>query len=497
MVTDAQVKGLKRLMSSGTPLSTASMKAGMSENTARKYSRCGRLPSEMRSPHSWRTRPDPFASIWSTEIEPLLSDNPGLEAKALFENLQERYPDIYGEGQLRTLQRRFRHWRGLHGEPREVFFPQQHFPGILGASDFTSMNELGITIGGQPFGHLLYHFVLTYSNWEDGTVCFSESFESLSEGLQNALWKLNAVPLRHRTDCLTAAVNNLKEPREFTKKYAALLSHYGMEAQRTNPNSGNENGDVEQRHNRFKRAVEQALILRGSRDFASRDEYEAFLAGLFCKVNQGRQNRLEEEKACMHALPALRLPVYTELCGIPVSSASTIRVRLNTYSVHSRLIGEHVDVRLYAERLDIYYNRTFVESLERLPGRGGHSINYRHIIDWLMRKPGAFANYRYQADLFPHSNFRIAYDMLREQSPHHADREYVSLLDCAARVSEELTIKALEILITEGTVARREHVEALVSWLKNEQILPAPMGAVKEVELSCYDQLLECEGVMQ
>jgi hypothetical protein len=497
MVKDAQVKGLKRLMSSGTPLCTASMKAGMSENTARKYSRSAGLPSEMCTPHSWRTRPDPFASLWSTEIEPLLADNPGLEAKALFENLQERYPGIYGEGQLRTLQRRFRHWRGLHGEPREVFFPQRHYPGILAASDFTSMNELGIMIESQPFKHLLYHFVLTYSNWEDGMVCFSESFESLSEGFQNALWKLNAAPARHRTDCLTAAVNNLKEPREFTKKYAALLSHYGMEAQRTNPNSGNENGDIEQRHNRLKRAVVQALILRGSRDFASRGEYERFLCELFSRVNRGRQGRLDEEKSCMHALPPLRLPVYTPLCGIPVSNASTIRVRLNTYSVHSRLIGEYVDVRLYAEHIDVYYNRTFVESLERLPGRGRHRIDYRHIIDWLVRKPGAFSNYRYQADLFPHSNFRIAYDMLREQDPRYAVREYVSLLHCAAKESEELTIKALEILLGEGTIAKREKVEALVSWLKNQQILPAPEGAVKDVELSDYDELLGGEGVAQ
>jgi hypothetical protein len=270
-----------------------------------------------------------------------------------------------------------------------------------------------------------------------------------------------------------------------------------MEAQRTNPDSGNENGDVEQRHNRLKRAVEQALILRGSRDFENRDEYERFLCNLFCKLNRGRQSKLEEEKFCMHALPALRLPVYTELCSVPVSNASTIRVRLNTYSVHSRLIGEHVDVRLYAERLDVYYNRTFVECLERQHGRGGHCINYRHIIDWLVRKPGAFGNYRYQADLFPHSNFRIAYDMLREQEPQYADREYVQLLYCAARESEELTIKALEILIAEATVPRHEKVEALVVWLKGRQLLPAPEAMVKEVALGDYDQLLAYEEVAQ
>ena len=88
-----------------------------------------------------------------------------------------------------------------------MFFAQTHEPGRLAESDFTHMSELGVTIAGEAFDHLVYHFVLTYSNWEAGTVCFSESFASLREGLHNALWELGGVPRRHRTDRLTAAVN--------------------------------------------------------------------------------------------------------------------------------------------------------------------------------------------------------------------------------------------------------------------------------------------------
>ena len=427
MVKDAQVKGLMRLMSTGTPLSTAAMKSGMSEPTARKYNKVGRLPSQIRAPHEWRTRPDPFIEVWAAEIEPILKDNPGLEAKTIFTALQEKLPGQFNDGQLRTLQRRFRHWRALYGQSQEVFFPQVHHPGELGSSDFTEMNSLKITIQSELFNHLLYHFVLTYSNWEAGTVCFTESFESLSEGLQNALWKLGGTPIGHRTDCLSAAVNNLQDIREFTQRYQSLINHYGLVGQRTNPNSGNENGDVEQRHYRIKRAIDQALMLRGSRDFESREEYECFLSCQFEKANKGRQQRFAEEIATLHHLPGTRLPVYTELNGIPVSNASTIRVNRNTYSVHSRLIGEHVDVHVYAGHIDVYYNRTFVESIVRLSGRAGHCINYRHVIDWLVRKPGAFAAYRYQADLFPSSNFRIAYDLLREQNSRYADKEYVRI----------------------------------------------------------------------
>src|SRR6516162_3507091 len=169
------------------------------------------------------------------------------------------------------------------------------------------MEELGVTIQGQSFPHLIYHFVLTYSNWETGTVCFSESFESLSEGLQNALWELGKAPARHRTDRLSTAVNNTLRPAEFTSRYEGLLRYYGLEGEKIQAGHGNENGDVEQRHHRFKRAVDQELMLRGSRGFASVEEYQRFLRMLFVRLNAGRRERLAEELAVMHELPERRM----------------------------------------------------------------------------------------------------------------------------------------------------------------------------------------------
>jgi hypothetical protein len=152
----------------------------------------------------------------------------------------------------------------------------------------------------------LYHFVLPYSNWETGTPCFSESFESLSEGLQNALWELGGVPRIHRSDRLTAAVNNYRHAEAFTRRYEALLSHYGLDGQKIQARHPHENGDVEQRHNRFRRALEQALLLGHSRDFDSRQEYEHFLRQLFRQLNNGRQERLAAELQKLHRLPARR-----------------------------------------------------------------------------------------------------------------------------------------------------------------------------------------------
>jgi hypothetical protein len=493
MVTDRQVKGLFKTMSSGKTLQQSAARADMSENTARKYLRSGRLPSEQKREHDWRTRRDPFEGMWG-RIEALLETSPALEAKTVFDWLCREYPGRFEEGQLRTLQRRFRQWRAEYGEAQEVFFPQVHQPGLLGASDFTHMNALGITIQGMAFNHLLYHFVLTWSNWEDATICFAESYESLHEGLQNALWRLGGCPRSHRTDCLTAAVNNLHDRKEFTDRYGALLRHYGMAAQRTNPDSGNENGDAEQAHRQLKRAIDQALMLRDSRDFASRPAYMSFLREVIEQQNLSRRGRIQEELSALRALPARRLPDYTVLRGVRVSPSSTIRVRKNTYSVHSRLIGYKVEVHLHAEKLEVYVGHRRVALLPRLSGTEGECINYRHIIDWLVRKPGAFAAYRYRSSLFPSSYFRMAYDHLCSWCRPSADREYLKILHYAACESESRVNEALRRLLDEGQLPRVKTVTALAQWLTGEHHT-SPTVEIGMVDLAGYDELLNQQEV--
>src|SRR3954466_15691133 len=289
MVTDRLFRRLRKLIQTEDTLAKAADKAGVGEKTARKYRDADLLPSQRRVPHTWRTREDPFQDVWP-ELVDQLRLNPGLRAQTLFDDLQRRHPGRFPDVQLRCLQRRIKQWRALEGPPREVFFAQVHEPGRLAESDFTRMAELGVTILGEPFDHLVYHFVLTYSNWEAGTVCFAESFESLSEGLQNALAALGGVPQLHRTDRLTAAIPSGAEgSAAFTARYQALLRHYGLQGQAINAARAHENGDVEQSPRQFKGALEQALLLRGSRDFASRAAYAEFLRRLFAQRNRGRQ----------------------------------------------------------------------------------------------------------------------------------------------------------------------------------------------------------------
>ena len=494
VTTDKQVKGLfKRMADGNKALNVAAAQSGMCENTARKYYRGNKLPSELKSDRHWRTRPDAFNEHWE-EIEARLTEHPHLQAKAVFDDLQRRFPGRFVDGQLRTLQRRFDRWRALKGNAKEVFFPQDHRPGELGASDFTKMGSLGVTISGAPFDHMLYHYVLTWSNWEHGSICFSESFESLSSGLQNALLRCGGSPLRHRTDGLSAAVNNLDEKRDFTDRYGAVLRHYCMEGEKTNPNSGNENGDAEARNRRIKDAVEQELILRGSRDFATRGEYELFLNKLFDRLNAGRAKRFDQEQNLLHPLPSHRLPDYTELRDVLVSKGSTITVRKNVYSVHSRLRDEHVSVKLYAEHLDILLGSTLVDRFPRLRGIDRHRINYRHIIDWLIRKPGAFPNYRYHGDLFPTSHFRIAYDMLKKRSPLKADKEYLQILYDAAYGSEERTNQALQQLIADGGEVCAAAVRTLAKWIESNGLSQMIDPYVAPIQLDHYDGLLCVQG---
>ena len=492
MVTDAQVKRLMKLIQTEETLAVAASKAGMDEKTARRYRDAGQLPSQLRTEHTWRTRPDSFEQVWPG-LEAMLKVNDGLEAKTLFEHLQREHPGRFPDGQLRTLQRRVKVWRALEGPSREVYFPQRHAPGQLCQSDFTHMSSLGVTIQRQPFEHMVYHFVLTYSNWETARICFSESFESLTAGLQDALWELGGVPVAHQTDCLTAAVHKLDHPEDFTSRYNGLLTHCGLEGRKTNPSSPHENGDVEQRHHRFFRAVEQSLMLRGSCDFASRDDYAAFLRQVLTQLNASRQDKLAEELSVLRTLPARRLEDYTRL-EVRVSPFSTIRVSHNTYSVHSRLKGERVQVRLFADHVDVYYAQRHLEHIPRLRGKGGHRIQYRHIIDQLVRKPGAFANYRYRDDLFPTTHFRVAYDLLRKAHVDQvASREYLLILELAALESEVQVDAILRRLIDTGQRLSADRVKAeLVAG--DDDPGPVVSVTVPPVDLQIYDSLLSSDS---
>lgn len=470
---------------------TAAMRSAMDRKTARKYVRAGKLPSEMRQAHTWRTRDDPFAEDWP-KLAAMLEEMPELEATTLFDYLVEGKPEAYEPGQLRTLQRRVRQWRAQRGPEREVFFAQAHRPGEAMQTDFTHATELKVTIGGEPFEHLLCHCVLPCSNWEWATVCNSESMPALRRGVQSAVFRLGRVPECHQTDNSTAATHDLRTgKRGFNQEYLQLMEHLGLQPRTIGIGEKEQNGDVEASHRVLKRRLEQHLLLRGSRDFDSVEQYESWLWERLTGANRTRQTKLAEELAVMRPLMVSRLPEYKEE-SVGVSAWSTVRVKRNAYSVPSRLIGETVRVRVHDQRLEIYHGDKLQLEVERLHGAGGHRINYRHIIWSLVQKPGAFARYRYREDLFPTLTFRRAYDRLSEGlQARQADVEYLRILHLAASTMESTVEAALEqALATNETLS----VDAIKRAVAPEQI-QVPDLDVPEVSLGSYDMLLSAKGM--
>src|ERR1700738_1686983 len=379
----------------------AAAKAGMSVRTARRVAKASELPSQ-KPEREWRTRTNPFADVWDSEIVPLLRCSPKLKAITLLRKLQEDHADRFPDGMRRTLERHVSQWRALEGPSKEVFFPQTYQPGVRGLSDFTHMEKLGVTIAGVAFGHMLYHFVLAFSRWEYASVVDTgESFQALPASVQNALWQAGGCASEHRSDSLSAAFKNLQEEEDFTVRYTALLEHYGMEGTRNNRGLGHENGSVESSHRYLKEAVDQALLLRGHRDFDDRPAYDEFLCEVVMRRNRrnGAAFRLEREQ--LMDLPPRRTTDFIEE-EARVTRCSTFTVRGILYSATSRLIGHRLKIRLYADRLDCYLGGSLVHSTARgsRAGDNRRALNYQHFIEGLKRKPQAFNGLAFRDALF-------------------------------------------------------------------------------------------------
>ncbi|MCK5678629.1 MAG: DDE-type integrase/transposase/recombinase, partial [Flavobacteriaceae bacterium] len=293
---------------------------------------------------------------------------------------------------------------------------------------------------------LLFHYVLTFSKWEYFELCVSESFESLSSGFQNAVFTSGGVPLKHQTDSLTAAINKNCSRDRLTDRYSSLIAHYKIESQNTNARCPNENGTVEVMHGHLKKSIIHALEMRGSYNFENYKELKKFLKKLNKKKNSNRHEKFLIEKKKLKPLPTKMLPAVKKE-KTKVGSGSTIRAGKKTYSVESKLIGETVMTRLFSNRVEVWYGDKLMDSFDRIFGEVQHKINYRHVIKWFVRKPGAFENYYYKADMYPTTYFRMAYDQLNKKNRVSGTKTYLEILKLAAFDSEAKVNKVLNTLL--------------------------------------------------
>ena len=416
----------------------AAARAGFSERTARRLEADPRLPSQRRTSRA-RTVPDPLAAVWEPVLLPILERDPSVQAITLLRHLQMTDPDGFPDDQVRrTLERRVRDWRALHGPARDVIFRQTPEPGRMALSDFTDAGALGVTIAGEAFPHRLYHFALAYSGWEHAAVVLGgESFTALAENLQDALWALGGVPHEHRTDSLSAAYRNLdrEAAEDATRRYDELCAHYGLIASRNNPGEAHENGAVESHHRHLKTALDQALILRGQRDFASLAEYRTFVDQLVARRNRRREAKLRAETAALRLLPPRRTTDFTELV-VRVTRTGGFLAHSVFYSAPARLIGHRLRVHVHDDRIEAWLGTTRVVAHPRRrtrdDGKRVHVVDYRHVIHALRRKPQALAGSVFRDSLFPREEYARAWTSLSGTLPERdACRRMVALLALA------------------------------------------------------------------
>jgi len=469
----------------------AAAKAGFSTASAYRLEADPRLPSQRKAPRG-RRRPDPLAPYWEADIVPILKAAPGVRVIGVLDELRRRHPDL-DPTIRRTLERRIRAWRAVHGPELDVIFRQEHEPGRLGLSDFTDANGLGVSIAGAPLDHRLYHFRLAFSGFEHAHVVLGgESLTALAEGLQNALWALGGAPKEHRSDSLSAAFRNLTADArdDLTQRYAALMDHYGMTATRNNRGVAHENGSVESAHGHLKKALEDALLLRGSRDFPDLDAYRAFVDAVVGRRNANLAKPVGLEKAALAPLPKGRTTDFEEKV-IPVTSSGGFTLRRVFYTVPSRLIGHRLRVRIFDDRLECFLGMTPVATLRRgrpvSDSQGGHVVDYRHVIHALRRKPMALANLVYRDQLFPRPAYRRVFEALREQGDlRRACKITVELLALAhERACEAELAQAITADLDAG---RLPDLAALGKRFRPETAA-FPNVVVELAPLGAYDEL--------
>ena len=412
---------MKHRQTDAPPLAAA--KAGFSEATAYRLEDDPRLPSQKAKARD-RRRPDPLAAIFEAEVVPMLESAPGLRPVAIFAEMCRRHPELH-EGTRRTMERRIRVWRALHGADRDVIFRQTHEPGRMGLSDFTDMADRAVIVAGEPLDHRLYHFRLVYSGFEHAHVILGgESYVALAEGLQNALWALGGAPREHRSDSLSASFRNLDAVArdDLTARYDALCAHYGMEPTRNNRGVAHENGSVESSHGHIKAAVLDALLMRGSRDFDDLPAYRRFIDEIVSRHNARRAKAIEAERATLRSLPGRRTGDYEETL-VTVTTSGGFLLKKVFYTVPSRLIGHRLRVKIHDDRLDLYIGGTPLMTLRRGrsdKGKRGHVIDYHHVIGALRRKPMALMGLIYRDELFPRQAYKLTFERLIEQLPERA-----------------------------------------------------------------------------
>lgn len=439
-----------------------------------------------------------FEAFWP-EIEQLLNGDNELKPYAILEHMIEIHEDSFSSTWKRTLERRVADWKITNGVGKDISFSQIHKPGDVLAIDFTDLSKLGVRIGSELMvsNFLAFHATLTYSNWEYAEHCRSESFEALASGVQNAFLSLGGVTTRVRFDSMSAAVNNLSTDYEFRSNWKSLLDHFGTQAHRINVRSPNENGDCESSHGHLKDYLDQKLRLRGNRDFENIEQWQEFLSQCVAKHNKKRSAETAKDREKLAPFPKTFFPVFTTQDS-NVKSNCIVRIKQNDYCIPSCYIDKKVHLRIYSDRIELWYAGNQKLEMPRLIGKNQVFFDFRYVIDRLIRKPGAFENYRYREQLYPTLNFRHAFDAACTQNGDRIGiRIYLRLLYLAKHVGLERVDQELAMALSSRS---QIDAKAIESKLQHAPTIPESFHdvdpKVETPDLDDYNQLLEHKEVL-
>lgn len=485
-ITDQQVKIYMKNRKHHSQV-TAAAKAGISERSARRIDKQNPNNPKQRN---WRTRKDPLEPIWESIVVPMLQADDSITPVGIFDHLCEYHTDQFKPSSRRTLERRIHKWRALQGTGKEVIFLQTHEYGALGICDFTHIQS-PVTIAGEALKHMLFHYRMPASGWAYAQVIYGgESFAAFSDGLQKAFQAAGGVPKAVRTDSLSAAYKNHANRDDLTERFNELVKHYGFKATRNNRGVAHENGAIESPHGHLKSQVEQALKIRGHYDFKTRQAYETFITEIIARRHRRISDKYLLEQRQLQSLPPVMSVNYTEHY-LSVSRTSTIVLKRVTYSVPSRLIGSRLLVRLYDNRLALFYGTDFIQTLERVyasKGNRARHVSYLHVIDALVKKPLAFRHSQLREDLLPDDNYKAIWQYVDENLlPDKASYYMVKLLHLAKQSGCERQLGRF----VAAAIAQRQ----LPAIRECEQqfliIEPShPKMTVKQHSLSAYSQMI-------
>lgn len=464
-------------------------KAGISERSARRIDHGQRAPTTPK--REWRTRQDPLEPAWEPIVVPLLKSDESITPFAIYDYLCEHHQSKFSTRSRRTLERRIRHWRHLNDAGLDVMFLQTHEYGVLAIADFTVV-ESPVTIKGEALKHSLFHLRLPASGWTYVQVTYGgESFAAFSDGVQNAFRAAGGVTKQLRTDSLSAAYKNRSEQDDFTERFSQLQSDYGFAATRNNRGVAHENGAIEKPNGHLKLQLDQALKIRGSYDFDCRAAYQAFVSEIVQRRNRRVRDAFLIEQRQLHALPLYMSVNYSE-DYVTVSRTSTICVKRVTYTVPSRLVGSRLLVHIYDAKLELFMSGQHILTLERVFARKGcraRSVDYRHVIDALVKKPRAFRHSQLRDELLPNDHYRTIWQRAERQLSADAACYYiVSLLKLAKDSGCEQALAAF--VLGRSTDSELPSITACNDRFFKQKQSSVPMLSVAQHPLQIYSSLL-------